>query len=287
MNGILAAVYASFVLALGEASLKKSFRDIPPSVGFLFDALLGVVIWIPLALFCGGSFGNFAIVLPYAVVSAILSEAFYFYALSKGQLSITAIILASYPIYTIGFSYVMNGERLIGLEWLFVALAIAGTLMSYLPSKLSKHELMKSGVLLWPLLAAVAVGFSDTISKSVINHTSSFDFLLALAVVQLPVAWAYLRIEKQQILPIIKQVTRQPADYVHALAGGLFTVIGTGLLWVSFNDTLASIASPIIATSGALVVLFAVLFMNERITWKSALGIGLIFVGVMGVGRLA
>lgn len=287
MNGIIAAIYASFVLALGEASLKKSYRDFPPSIAFLFSALLGVIIWIPLALLLGGSFVHFWTVLPFAIVSAVLSEAFYFYALSKGQLSITAIILSSYPIYTIGFSYFINHERLSGAEWLFVLFAIIGTLMSYLPSKLSREELRKSGALLWPLLAAIAVGFSDTISKSVINHTSSFDFLLVLAVVQVPIALLYFKLERQKLAPVLASVTNRAGDYFHAMIGGLFTVIGTGLLWMSFNDTLASVASPIIATSGALIVLFATLFMDEKMTWKNAVGVGLIFVGVLGLSKVA
>jgi drug/metabolite transporter (DMT)-like permease len=56
---------------------------------------------------------------------------------------------------------------------------------------------------------------------------------------------------------------------------------------VSFNYTLASVASPIIATSGALIVLLATLFMDERMTWKNAFGIVLIFIGVLGLSRLA
>jgi drug/metabolite transporter (DMT)-like permease len=285
MNGIIAAIYASFTLAIGETSLKKSYRDFEPSIAFMFDAMMGVVFWIPLALLFGGSLGNFFIVLPYAIASAILSEAFYFWALSKGQLSITAIILSTYPIYTIGFSYFINQERLNGHEMIFVGIAIAGTLLSYLPSKLSRKELKKSGAIIWPVLAAVAVGFSDTISKSVINKTSAFDFLLALAVVQLPIALIYLKLEKQSYMLTMKNVIAAPYDYFHSLVGGLFTVAGTGLLWVSFNYTLASVAAPIIATSGALIVLFATLFMDERMTWKNALGIAMIFIGVLGISR--
>ena len=86
MNGIIAAIYASFTLAIGETSLKKSYRDFEPSIAFMFDAMMGVVFWIPLALLFGGSLGNFFIVLPYAIASAILSEA---------SLSICEVHLAS------------------------------------------------------------------------------------------------------------------------------------------------------------------------------------------------
>jgi drug/metabolite transporter (DMT)-like permease len=285
MNGIIAAIYASFLLAIGETSLKKSFRDFVPSVGYFMNAVTGLLVLTPISLLLGGSYRNFLHVLPYAIISAILSEAFYFYALSKGQLSITSILLSTYPIYTIAFSYFINGERISSKVWPFVITAILGTLLSYLPSKLSKRELIASQALVWPLLAALAAGFADTIAKRVINQTSSFDFLLALSVVQIPVGLVYLKLEKQNIKESFRAVQKRPGDYFHAIAGGFISIIGTGLLWVSFNYVDASIASPIISTSGALIVLFATLFMDEKMSWRNAFGVVMIFIGVMGIAR--
>ena len=69
-------------------------------MAFLLDSLFGLLIWIPVALFFGVNSNNFLTILPWAVASAILSEAYFFYVLSKGEVSITGTILASYPIYT-------------------------------------------------------------------------------------------------------------------------------------------------------------------------------------------
>ncbi len=286
MNGIVAAVYASFLLALCDASLKKSYRDFEPSVAYAINAVLGLAIWVPLALLLGGTFRNFFVVLPFAIATAIAAEALYYYALSKGQLSITAIILASYPIYTILFSYVINNERLTSTQGAFIALAICGTLMSALPSKLSRQELRTSGAILWPVLGAVGAGVSDAAAKSVINRTSAYDFMITLALVQIPVALVYLRVEKQSLRLSLRGARIQPGDYMHAFAGALFAVVGMGLLWISFEYTLASIASPITATSGAIVVLITCLFMDERIRWRNAVGIALIFVAVLGLSRV-
>lgn len=286
MNGLVAAVYASIFLAIGEATLKRSYRDFAPSVAYFISAIIGLVIWLPIALIFGASFSNFWQVLPFAIGSAILSEAFYFYALSKGQLSITAIILSSYPIYTILFSFLINGERLTSLQALFVGITIAGTLISYLPSKLSREELKKSQAILWPLLAAIAVGLSDTISKTSINDTSAYDFLLAFAIIQPIVGIAYLRLEKESPLQNIRQAISSPLDYLHSFMGALFTVIGTGLMWVAFNDNLASLVSPITATSGAFIIIFAVLFMDEKTKLRNVIGIVLVFIGVLGISAI-
>ena len=288
MNGIAAAIYASLMFGIGEAAIKKSFKEFVPSVAYAFAAIAGILFWIPLALLFGGSWHHFWVILPYALASAVLSEAFYFYALSKGQLSITATLLASYPVYTIGFSYIINNERLSGAEAVFVWLAVAGTLLACLPTKFNKgDEWRKAGSWIWPLLAAAAAGLSDTISKSIINQTSSFDFLLVLALVQLPVAAVYLLLEKQGIAITIRSVRQKPSDYFQAIVGALLSTVGVALLWVSFNTTLASVASPIVATSGAIVVLIATLFMGEKITSQHCMGIILVFIAVLGLSSVS
>ena len=268
MSGVVAAIYSSFFLALSQASLKKSYRELAPSVAFFFDATFGLILWIPLAIFFGIKLALFKEVLLYAILSAILSEALVFYSLSKGQLSITTILIGSYPIYTILFSYLVNNEVLTPPLTAFVGITIFGTLISYLPSKLNRKELRKSGAILWPVVAAVAIGLSDTLSKRVINKTMDFTFLFALALVQVPVALVYLNLEKQNILKELSEIKTKTYDYKNAIAGSLFNIIGTGLLWIAFSKTLASIASPITATSGVLVIIISLLFLDEKISWR-------------------
>jgi len=283
MFGIVAAIYSSFFLALAQGSLKKSYKDFEPSVAFFFDMIFGLVLWIPLSIYFGINFQNIIHALPYAIISAVLSEALYFYALSKGQLSITAILIGSYPIYTIFLSYLINNERLTFFQVIFISITILGTLITYLPSKLNFKELRRSGALIWPIIAAIGVGFSDTLSKRIINKTLDFSFLFSLSIVQILVSLIFLRIEKQKISNSIKKVLLNFNLYKNAVSGSLFNIIGTGLLWISFSKTLASIASPITATSGAIVVLFAIIFLDEKISIRSVLGLMLVFIGIMGI----
>lgn len=287
MAGVVAAVYSSFFLALAQSALKKSYRELEPSVAFFWDMVFGLVLWIPLAFYFGVKAANLPEVFGYALISAVLSEALYFYALSKGQLSITAVLLGSYPIYTILFSYFLNGERLSLWQTVFVAATIAGTLLAYLPSKLSFAELKKSGALVWPIIAAMGIGLSDTLSKGAIDKTGDFSFLFALSLVQIPVAYAYLRLEKQKLTPVWKEISKNAADYKIALIGSFFNVVGTGLLWVSFSRTLASLASPITATSGVLVVLFSFVFLDEKLTPRHIIALVLVFAGILGISLQA
>lgn len=104
MVGILFAFLCGVFIAFSQLALRKSYKKLQPSVAFFFDAIFGFLIWVPLALFMGISFKvNWTEAIFYAAISAILSEAIVFYALSHGKLAVTATVLATYPVYTVLF----------------------------------------------------------------------------------------------------------------------------------------------------------------------------------------
>lgn len=287
MIGIVFALLCALFVGIAQVSLKKSYKVLPPSIAFLFDAAFGLIIWVPLAIFMGVASGaNFWEAFMFAIVSAILSEAVVFYALSHGGLAVTATVLATYPVYTIIFSRLLNKEILSSEIALFVMLAIFGSVIASLPDKLKKSEFKLNKAIAWPFIAAIGIGFSDAISKGYINRSADFSFLLMLGFVQIPVALAYLRLEKQSLSKSIEGVIKRFGEYKFSLLGGLFNIIGTGFLWLSFSYAPASIASPITGSSGALTVLFSRLFLKEKISRIKYFGIILAFVGVIGIAIL-
>ena len=287
MLGIIFALLCGFFIAFSQISLRKSFKELQPSVAFFFDAIFGLLIWVPLAIFMGMSGSvSWSEAFFYAVVSAILSEAIVFYALSHGELAVTATVLATYPVYTLIFSRLFNNEVLSLNITIFVCFAILGSIVASLPDKIKKSELSLQKGILWPFLAAVCIGLSDTISKGYINKSNDFSFLLSLGLVQIPVALAYLRIEKESLVKSIKGVINTFDEYKFALLGGLFNIIGTGFLWLSFSFAPASIASPITGTSGALTVILSRILLKENISNRKYFGIVLAFIGVIGIAIL-
>ena len=287
MHGIIFAILCAVFIALSQLALRKSYQELPPSVAFFFDAVFGLLIWVPLALFMGVSETvNWGEAILFAVISAILSEAVVFYALSHGELAVTATVLATYPVYTIMFSRLINNEILTSSLTFFVTLAIVGSLIASLPEKVKKSELKVGNKIIWPFIAAVCIGLSDTISKGYINRSGDFSFLFSLGFVQIPVAIAYLRIEKQSLIKSVRGVITKLKDYNFALFGGLFNIIGTGFLWLSFFYIPASIASPITGSNGALTVILSRLVLKEKIAVRKYVGIILAFIGVLGIAIL-
>ncbi len=219
----------------------------------------------------------------FATISAILSEAIVFYALSHGELAVTATVLATYPVYTVIFSRLLNNEILSLPVTFFVILTIFGSIVASLPEKLiGDSPILRKGIL-WPFIAAICIGLSDTISKGYINRSNDFSFLFSLGFVQIPVAIAYLRIERQSLVQSVEGVIKKLGNYKFALLGGLFNIVGTGFLWLSFSFAPASIASPITGSNGALTVLLSRLVLKEKIAIRKYVGILLAFVGVVGI----
>src|SRR4030042_3843359 len=261
--GIVFGLLAALGQAFGYVSIKKSFRELNPSIAFFFDACFGLLLWIPFVLFIGINFSQLPIVAGFALLSALLSEAFVFYALSKGHLSISGTIFAAYPIFSIFFSYFLNNERLLFWHWLFVGLTIIGVIIVSLPKKFKKEEFKEKLYIIWPLAAAITVGLSDTLSKGIIDKTSAETFLFALAFAQVPVAISYLLVTKQslgQFEIALKEINK----YKFAVLGSFLNIVAVLFLWLAFSSTYASIASPLTAAYPALLVYTSYVFLKEK-----------------------
>src|SRR3989338_9004750 len=108
--GILFGLLAALMFGASLIIIKKSYDTLSPSVAFAFQALFGLLIWVPFALFEGITFSYLAIVLFIALFSAVLSEAFPYYMLSKASAALTGAFFSTYPAFTILFSVIIIRE---------------------------------------------------------------------------------------------------------------------------------------------------------------------------------
>ena len=280
--GIVIAIASAVFMTAMQILLKKSYKELNPSVAFFFDAIFGLLIWIPIGFIFGGNLNDVISCLPYAIISAILSEALVFYALSKGDLSVASVLISTYPIYTLILSFIINKEILTPLQVVFILVTILGTILACVEKEF-KWKNIKNLTTLIPIITAVAIGLSDTLTKSIINQTSSFSFLIAIAIIQLPVALIYLKISKQKFSKIITELKSDMKEYKYSIYGSLFNILGTGCLLVSFNYALASIASPLTAIYTPIVLVYSFVVFKEKINRVNLLGIIAAFIGTFGI----
>src|SRR4051812_15607769 len=109
--GVIFAVFAAFLLGIGNIFLKKSYKSLAPSVDFFIFSIICLVLWVFMGLFLGVNFNQWAFGLIVGTASAIFGQALYIYVLEKGELSITSTIISTFSIYTIIFSMLFNKEN--------------------------------------------------------------------------------------------------------------------------------------------------------------------------------
>ncbi len=280
--GIIFGLVSSILFAIGFNLINKSAKSFPSSVAFLFDVIFGFLILVPLSIFLGLNINEISKVIPFALLSAVLSEAFVFFVLSKGEISLTGTIFATYSIYTVILSNIFLNEMISMFSGIMIITVILGTILTSIPKNFNKKELQKKAYIIWPLLGAIAVGISDTISKSTINKFSMSSFIFALAVCQLPVAFLYLLIEKTSLKKIINYI-KDFKEYKIPYSAGLFNALGLAFLWLTFDITYASIASPLTGSYPVFMIILAFIFLKERPRKIEWIGIILTLIGIIGI----
>lgn len=281
--GIFFALASCILVGIANVILKKSFKDFSPSIAFFILAIFSLLIWLPMGLILGVQFTNIFFGFFVGLISAALGQALYIYVLEKGEVSITATLLSTYSVYTIIFSMFFLGERPSVPALVCIALTIVGTIIVSLPERFDKKDFKHVPLILWGVVAAVAIGAADTLTKFYIDQTSVGSFLFYVSLSQLVVSLIYLRMDKQP-LSQFKDILHKLREYKLPLLGSLFIAVATMFLFLSFDFTLASIASPIAASAPIVTVVLALIFLKEKITVKNWIGLVLVFISLIAIG---
>ncbi|MBD3280841.1 EamA family transporter [Candidatus Dojkabacteria bacterium] len=276
--GILLAIIASFNIGLSALFMKRSFKDFTPAVSLGYFTFFVVVLWSIVGLGFGVTIEDLPKAFLYGLIGATFAQGVYIFVLSKGELSITGTILASYPIYTVISSILLLGEKLTAEQAIFVALNILGTIVVSIPHKLGKGDLSNYKYIIWPVVGSISVGLSDTVSKNAIDSIDLGTYLLALAWAHIPVTIVALLLSKEY-----KDFKFSFGQYKFAIIGSLILSVGTLFLYMSFNYGKASIVAPITATYPGLIILLSVFFLGERLSLKDLMGLIMVLTGIIGV----
>lgn len=280
--GILIALASALLMTGMQILLKKSYKELDPSLAFFFDSIFGLLIWIPVGCVFGATFDGVIKCFGYAIISAILSEALVFYALSKGNLSISSVLISTYPVFTLIFSLLINNEILTVSQVVLIVFTIIGIVLTCIDKEF-KIKNIKNKEILIPIITALAIGLSDTLTKGIINITSSFSFIVAIALVQVPVALIYLKMSKQKISNIKSEYKKDSKFVKYSVLGSLLNIMATGCLLISFNYTYASIASPLTAIYTPIVLLYSLIFLREKIGKVNLIGTIIALIGTFGI----
>ncbi|OHD27801.1 MAG: hypothetical protein A2064_02725 [Spirochaetes bacterium GWB1_66_5] len=278
------ALGAALLWAVGGILVKKGYSGVTPLWYNIINNLLALVLWVPAALALNG----FRMPLPpwwilLAILAAAVIYQVFYYSMSKGQISLTGTIVAAYPLFTILFSHLFLGERLAGWQYGGVALILLGGVLVAMPRRLAPGTVRDLSWVLWGVLGAASIGTGDFLSKFSVNRIGPYANLFFLALLNNATSGFNYLLDREN---------RQPPRFASrsfgfCLMGIVVHLVGALGFLIAFGFGPASLVSSVSSIYPAFLVLLAVVFLHDRITWRHAGGIGTIIAGLVLIGLAA
>ena len=138
-------------------------------------------------------------------------------------------------------------------------------------------DLIRSNWLILAVLSAVFAALTTIFAKIGVRDVPSNLATAIRTVVILLLAWGIVTATGE--IAALRTVTQRTLLFL------ILSGVATGLSWICYFAALqkgpASVVAPIDKTSLAMVIVLAALFLGEPITWKTALGGGLVVLGAI------
>ncbi len=288
----LVLAFASALFAgLSAILCKVGIERVSPTLATAIrTAVVLVFAWI--IVFASGTHGGLRDISAHALGFLILSGCatgaswlFYFYALSRADVSKVVAADKSSTILTILLASLFLGERFSGLQWLGVAVLAAGTYMmvaagngKQTPQKTpdAAAARRKSGIIA-AFASAVFAALTSILGKVGIENVDSDLGTAIRTAVVLVMAWGMVWIKRKSIS--FERISGRDAGFI-VLSGA-----ATGASWLCFFRALqtgpASVVVPVDKLSIVVAVAFSSIFLREKVSKLSFGGLCLIVAGTL------
>ena len=201
----------------------------------------------------------------------------YFKALQLGDVNKVVPIDKSSTILTMILAFIFLNEKIaINMVIGMIGIAIGTYLMIQKKEKAEKIVKRKAW-LIYALLSALFASLTSILGKVGIENVESNLGTSIRTIVVLVMAWIIVFATKKQ--RDIKKIDKRSLIFL------ILSGVATGASWLCYykalQDGLASIVVPIDKLSILVTVLFAYIFLKEKLSKKSLLGLILIIVGTL------
>lgn len=201
----------------------------------------------------------------------------YFKALQLGDVNKVAPIDKSSTILTMILAFIFLGEN-ISINMIIGMIAIGiGTYLMIQKKKGLEKVVEGKAWLIYALLSAVFASLTSILGKVGIENVESNLGTAIRTVVVLIMAWIIVFVTKKQ--GDIKKIDKRSLTFI------ILSGIATGGSWLCYYKALqgglASIVVPIDKLSILVTVLFAYVFLKEKLSKKSLLGLALMVFGTL------
>lgn len=262
---------------------KIGVKDVDSHVATAIRTIV-VLIFSWLMVFIVGSQGTMADISTRTFIFLILSGLAtgaswlcYFKALQLGDVNKVVPIDKSSTILTMILAFIFLGEN-ITINMIIGIIGIGiGTYLMIQKKENSNKVITGKGWIIYAVLSAVFASLTSILAKVGIENVESNLGTAIRTIVVLIMAWVIVFVTKKQ--NDIKNIDKRSLIFI-TLSG-----IATGGSWLCYykalQDGLASIVVPIDKLSILFTVLFAYIFLREKLSNKSLLGLILIVIGTL------
>lgn len=201
----------------------------------------------------------------------------YFKALQLGDVNKVVPIDKSSTILTMILAFIFLNEKItINMVIGMIGIAI-GTYLMIQKKEKSEKIVKRKAWLIYALLSALFASLTSILGKVGIENVESNLGTAIRTIVVLVMAWIIVFAAKKQ--RDIKKIDKRSLIFL------ILSGVATGASWLCYykalQDGLASIVVPIDKLSILVTVLFAYIFLKEKLSKKSLLGLILIIVGTL------
>lgn len=201
----------------------------------------------------------------------------YFKALQLGDVNKVVPIDKSSTILTMILAFIFLNEKItINMVIGMIGIAI-GTYLMIQKKEKSEKIVKRKAWLIYALLSALFASLTSILGKVGIENVESNLGTVIRTIVVLVMAWIIVFATKKQ--RDIKKIDKRSLIFL------ILSGVATGASWLCYykalQDGLASIVVPIDKLSILVTVLFAYIFLKEKLSKKSLLGLILIVVGTL------
>ena len=209
----------------------------------------------------------------------------YFKALQIGDVNKVVAVDKSSTILTMILAFIILGEQItINMILGIIGIGIGTYLMIQKKTVNVEDNKQIKGIknkawLLYASLSAIFASLTSILAKIGIDNVESNLGTAIRTIVVLIMSWIIVFITKKQ--HEVKNIDRRSLAFI-VLSG-----LATGASWLCYykdlQDGLASVVVPIDKLSILVTVGFAYIFLKEKLSKKSVIGLGLIVVGTLAL----
>lgn len=273
------ALFAGITAILAKIGIKNTDSNVATAIRTVI-----ILIFSWLMVFVVGSFDTITAVSTKTLIFLVLSGMAtggswlcYFKALQLGGVNKVTPIDKSSTVLTMILAFIILGEALTVIKVLGMVAIGVGTYLMITKKEVVKKEVKAKGWMFYAVLSAVFASLTSILGKIGIEGVESNLGTAIRTIVVLLMAWIVVFATKKQ--GEVKHIDKKSWLFI-CLSG-----ITTGLSWLCYYKALqdgeASIVVPIDKLSILVTIIFSYLFLQEKLTKKSFIGLIVIVAGTI------